>query len=156
MKKTTNLTLVVLAVGLGFAGWIWQQKVADTKDLWPLNIVSAHAQHQFSVELADTPEKRQSGLMFRKELTEDMGMLFVYEQPSVRTMWMKNTPLSLDMLFIDKEGTILKIVPHTVPYSETFIVGAPRTQYVLELRAGTTQRAGIRVGDQVKDLPPFD
>ena len=123
---------------------------------WSLTIETHGAEHHFRVELAVTETQQAQGLMHRKELDDDAGMLFVYPHASVRTMWMKNTPLALDMLFIGADGIIRKIARNTTPYSETIIIGPRHTQYVLELRAGTTRRLGIQAGDRVRNLPAPD
>ncbi len=123
---------------------------------WPLAIDSASGTHRFSVELAQTPEEQARGLMYRTHLPDDAGMLFVHAQPGVRTMWMKNTPLSLDMLFIDPDGIIRRIVRDTVPQSTATIVGPRNSLHVLELRAGVTRTLGIKAGDRVRNLPVPD
>jgi hypothetical protein len=105
-----------------------------------------------TVELADTPAKRERGLMFRTELAAAHGMLFVFERDMDHTFWMKNTPLSLDIIFIDQERRIVGIQTDTVPYSERQLrVGRP-SRYVLEVVAGFCARHGIKPGDRV-DLP---
>ena len=101
------------------------------------------------VELADTPEKQARGLMYRTEMNENAGMLFDFKIPRPVTMWMANTPLSLDMLFFAKNGEINEIVSGTVPFSRERIASAFKSRGVLELNAGTAQRLGIKVGDKL-------
>ncbi|WP_417415677.1 DUF192 domain-containing protein [Hoeflea sp.] len=104
----------------------------------------------FSVELALTPEDRASGLMNREDMPEDHGMLFKFEQARQVLMWMKNTPLPLDMIFIDSDGTIARIAKDTTPFSETIIPSVAPVRYVLELNGGTATKRGISVGNKVR------
>lgn len=143
--------LSLAAAGVILAYWI---PAEDSSNAWSLAIDSANGTHRFTVELALTPEEQTRGLMFREDLAEDAGMLFVYDRPDVRTMWMKNTPLSLDMLFLDPDGVIRRIVRDTIPGSSATIIGPRDILYVLELRAGITHKLGIKTGDQVRNLPP--
>ena len=104
----------------------------------------------FSVELALTPDDRSTGLMNRESMAADHGMLFRFEQTRQVLMWMKNTPLPLDMLFIDDGGTLVGIAKDTTPYSEDIIASPGSVRYVLELNAGTADAKGIAVGNKVR------
>lgn len=145
-----SVLLLSAATGAILTYWL---PAGDPPEAWPLAIDSATGTHHFAVELALTPEAQAQGLMFREDLPDGAGMLFVYDRPDVRTMWMKNTSLSLDMLFVDPGGVIRRIVRDTVPLSESTIIGPRNILYVLELRAGITRRLGIKAGDQVRNLP---
>lgn len=145
-----SVLLLSAATGTILAYWLPAENPSGT---WPLAIDSANGTHHFAVELALTPEERMQGLMFREDLADDAGMLFVFDRPDVQTMWMKNTPLSLDMLFIDPDGVIRRIVRDTVPLSLSTIAGPRNTLYVLELRAGVTRGLGIDTGDRIRNLP---
>lgn len=101
----------------------------------------------FTVELALSAADRASGLMNRKSMAADHGMLFKFEQSRQVLMWMKNTPLPLDMLFIDEAGAIIRIAKETTPFSEAIIPSGGPVRYVLELNAGTADRRGISAGD---------
>ena len=102
------------------------------------------------VETADTPAKRELGLQYRRELGEGQGMLFLFPAESVQTFWMKNTPISLDMIFIGGDRKIVGIVERAVPYSTvTRSVGAP-SRFVLEINGGLASTKGIQVGDSVR------
>jgi len=103
----------------------------------------------FSVELADTQEERAVGLMNRTEMARDHGMLFDFEQNRDVLMWMKNTILPLDMLFIRPDGVIEAIAADTVPFSEAIIASPGPIRYVLEINAGEAASQGILPGDQV-------
>ncbi len=105
--------------------------------------------HMFQVELARSREERRTGLMHRTELAEDAGMLFDFGQAQIITMWMKNTPLSLDMLFISESGRILRIAEDSEPFSLKQIPSVRPARAVLEVRAGTSKRLGIRAGDHI-------
>ena len=114
-----------------------------------LTIVSATGKHRFNVELAETPSQMERGLMFRRELAPDAGMLFDYKQPTVATMWMRNTLIPLDMLFVNAEGRIVNIHERAVPQSDAIIAAAAPVRVVIELNGGTAARLGIKAGDRV-------
>jgi uncharacterized membrane protein (UPF0127 family) len=114
-----------------------------------LTIVSATGPHRFNVEVAETPEQMAQGLMFRTSLAPDAGMLFVYPQPTMATMWMRNTVIPLDMLFVDAQGRIVNIQQRAVPQSDEIIAAAAPIRAVIELNGGTAARLGIEPGDQV-------
>jgi uncharacterized protein len=115
----------------------------------PLTIVTAAGPHRFTVELATSPEQMTQGLMFRQSLAPDAGMLFDYQTPSMATMWMKNTLIPLDMLFVDVKGHIVNIHERAVPGSLDVIAAAAPVRAVIELNGGTAARLGIRPGDRV-------
>jgi uncharacterized membrane protein (UPF0127 family) len=113
------------------------------------------ARHSFNVELALSPEQMAQGLMYRKQMAADAGMLFIYPAPTPTAFWMKNTYIPLDMLFIAADGHILNIAERTIPQTETPVPSAGPIKAVLELNGGTSQRLGIKPGDRVrqKSLP---
>ena len=121
----------------------------------PLTIVAAGGPHKFTVELATTPAQMEQGLMFRQSLAPDAGMLFDYQAPSMAMMWMKNTLIPLDMLFVDAAGRIVNIHERAVPGSLATISAAAPARAVIELNGGTAARLGIRPGDRVM-FPIFD
>lgn len=104
----------------------------------------------FAVEIADDDAERNRGLMFRDPLPDDRGMLFHFQEPEHASFWMRNTPSSLDIIFIGVDGRILNIADHTVPYSDAPIPAAGLTRGVLEIRAGRAAELGIRPGDRVR------
>ncbi len=151
MKKLTAiwlaLILTLLAVGPATA-----EVAYPTTELW---IETPDARHQFTVEIAETEEQVRRGLMFRTELAEDAGMLFDYDPPTHVSMWMKNTLIPLDMLFVDQFGVIGRIATWTTPLStETIPSGGP-VRAVIELKGGITEQLGIRAGHRVVH-PIFD
>lgn len=103
-----------------------------------------------TVEIADTNAKRERGLMYRTQIGEGEGMLFLFPKARVMTMWMANTPVSLDMLFIAKNGKIDEIAEAAVPFSRDVIYSSRKVSGVLELKAGAAERLGIKVGDTVE------
>lgn len=104
----------------------------------------------FQVEVADTPAKREMGLQYRRELAADRGMIFIFPVESEQSFWMKNTPIPLDMIFINRDRKIVGIVEQTVPFTlDPRSVGAP-SQYVLEIGGGLAKRNGIEAGDGVR------
>jgi len=114
-----------------------------------LTIVTAGGPRKFSVELATTPAQMEQGLMFRQSLAPDSGMLFDFQAPSMATMWMKNTLIPLDMLFVDAQGRIVNIHERAVPGSLDTIAAAAPVRAVIEVNGGTAARFGIRPGDKV-------
>jgi len=118
----------------------------------PRVVISTNAGKELSVrvEVADTPAKRAQGLMYRNDLPEEQGMLFLFPAATNQTFWMKNTPLSLDLMFIGSDLRIVGIVERATPFStDSLSVSAP-SQFVLEVRGGFCQRHGIKVGDAVR------
>lgn len=103
----------------------------------------------FKVELAASPEAQAKGLMFRTELGDNEGMLFPSAAPEPRSFWMKNTPLSLDIIFVGADGRISNIAANTVPYSLDSVTSSGFAIAVLELRAGRAAELGIVPGDKV-------
>jgi len=114
-----------------------------------LEIVTASGVHVFTVEVARTDEERAKGLMFRKELPEGRGMLFDFKPDQHVSMWMRNTYIPLDMLFINGDGTIRRIAENTVPLSEKTIPSGGPVRGVLEVIGGTAKKLGIKPGDKV-------
>jgi len=107
------------------------------------------AKLRFQVELARTPDEQAQGLMYRKSMAADAGMLFIYAQPREAGFWMKNTYLPLDLLFIESDGRVERIHANAEPLSTAPIEGPVKTKAVLEINGGTAARLGIRPGDRV-------
>jgi uncharacterized protein len=115
----------------------------------PLEIATKSGVQVFSVEMATTEEEKQTGLMHRKELPDGKGMLFDFSPEQQISMWMKNTYISLDMIFIRADGRILRIAENTEPLSTRIISSGGLAKGVLEVIAGTAQKYGIQPGDRV-------
>lgn len=125
-----------------------QQSMAFDSE--PLSIVSPKGvTSKFSVELALTPPQLEFGLMYRDKMPADHGMLFDFGTSRPVMMWMKNTKLSLDMLFLDQKGVVTHIQENAVPYSEAIISSDGPVAYVIELNGGIVRKLGLAVGDKV-------
>lgn len=155
MLSKRLLIVAGLAMGLALSACANSSKPVDEagRPLEDLKIVTASGEHDFLVEIADTDEARQRGLMYRPPLADDRGMLFQFRQASEQAFWMRNTPSSLDILYIDPTGRIVSIAPHTTPYSETPIPSNGAANGVLELRAGRAGEIGAKAGDKI--IHPF-
>ena len=118
-------------------------------DMHPLEIITRSGVQVFSVELAKTDEERERGLMFRTSLPDGQGMLFDFSPEQNVAMWMKNTLIPLDMIFIRADGRILRIAENTKIKSEDIIPSGGPVRAVVEVIAGTAKRYGIQPGDKV-------
>ena len=118
-------------------------------DRTTVEIASKTGVHVFTVEIADTEQSRERGLMFRKELPPGRGMLFDFHRERQVGFWMKNTLISLDMIFIDGRGRIVSIEQDAKPMSEDVIMSGGQVRAVLEVDGGTARRLGIAPGDRV-------
>ncbi|AMX98816.1 DUF192 domain-containing protein [Mesorhizobium ciceri] len=118
-------------------------------DPQPLVVVTKGGGRSFSVEIADTSAERDAGLMFRDEMADDHGMLFVFEEPRDVSFWMKNTPVPLDLIFVGQDGRI-RAIKQGKPQSEAMISPSEPARFVLELKAGTAARSGIADGDLLR------
>jgi uncharacterized membrane protein (UPF0127 family) len=115
-----------------------------------LTLVSADGtERAFDIELALTPQQQSQGLMYRQSLAPDAGMLFIYRPTRLVTMWMKNTVIPLDMLFIAEDGEVVKVVERAVPFSLATISSGEPVRAVLEINGGTVKRLEIRPGDRI-------
>jgi hypothetical protein len=139
-----GLVLLVL-VGLGVPG-----ATAQPFDRSRLTVESAAGAFEFEVELALTPAQRQRGLMYREQLAANAGMLFDFGRIGPVSMWMRNTYIPLDMLFLRANGEIVTIARNTEPRSDAIISADEPVRAVLELPGGTSDRLGLRPGDRVR------
>jgi uncharacterized protein len=138
---TTVVAVVVL--------WAFTGVDAGAASVQPLEIVTKSGVQVFSVEMATTEEEKTTGLMYRKELPDGKGMLFDFTPEQQVSMWMKNTYISLDMIFIRADGRILRIAENTEPQSTKIIPSGGLAKGVLEVIAGTAKKYGIEPGDRV-------
>jgi len=104
----------------------------------------------FAVEIADTPDERARGLMFRTDLAQDAGMLFLFDGAQERAFWMENTPLSLDMLFIGDDGRICGMVERAAPFTRDPRRSGCAARAVLEINGGLAQALGLTVGARLR------
>jgi uncharacterized membrane protein (UPF0127 family) len=152
-----TLAIAVLVVGLpatiavGAASSTDQDTAAQHLRTAPLDVVTARGIFHFTVEIADTDRTRERGLMFRKSLAPDRGMLFDFRTPRMVAFWMKNTLIPLDMLFIGPDGRIVSIARNAAPMSETPIPSGGETLGVLELDGGRAAEIGAAPGDLVRN-----
>ena len=147
MARGMALALVVLAAWAGTAD-AQDGLVSFERDSLILQTAEG-TQQTFDIELALNSQQQAQGLMYRRSLAADAGMLFVYQPARPVSMWMKNTLIPLDMLFIAEDGLVVKIVERTVPLSLRSISSDRAVRGVLELNGGTADRLGIRPGDRV-------
>ncbi|MCC7266639.1 MAG: DUF192 domain-containing protein, partial [Caulobacteraceae bacterium] len=117
--------------------------------LQPLEIVTAKGRHAFQVEFVDNDETRARGLMFRKSLAPDRGMLFDFKTERPVAFWMKNTLIPLDMIFVRADGRILSIARNTTPLSEAPVPAGGPVRAVLEIPGGRAAQLGVLPGDRV-------
>ncbi len=143
------LALFFIAYGLAY----YTKKYVDFGAQTPLTIRSKGGDFKFMVEIADTRKKRAGGLMYRKNIPDNAGMLFVYNKSKHRTMWMKNTYISLDILFVDDMGRIVNISHNANPMSKTPVKSHHSVNAVLEIKGGKAASLGIEVGDII--IHPF-
>lgn len=149
---------VVLLVATPVPGWGRDDPAphasAEPSGLERLTIGTRDGAVDLAVEVAETPEQQARGLMYRQSLAPGAGMLFDFGPSRVVTMWMKNTYIPLDMLFIDERGIVARIVRNTEPLSSAVISSGVPVRAVLEINAGAAERLGLRPGDRV-DHPIF-
>jgi uncharacterized membrane protein (UPF0127 family) len=154
MTRVALALLTLLACALPAASA--EQQVPEQLRGFPeatVTITRTDGRDTFRVWVADTPRRQQQGLMFVREMAADRGMLFPQAQPRDMSMWMKNTYLSLDMVFIGPDGRIIGIATETKPLSLETISAPGPVSAVLEMNAGESKRRGIAVGDRV-DVGP--
>lgn len=121
-----------------------------TGGLERLQIVTATAAHEFQVEIAADDATRERGLMNRRYMAADHGMLFEFDREAPVSFWMKNTYIPLDMIFISRAGVVTNIVANAEPLSERVIPSGPPCAAVLELNGGAAAAIGLKVGDKVR------
>lgn len=123
---------------------------SESYETTTVTLQTSSASLAITAEVADTGAKRSQGLMNRTSLAEDAGMLFVFDEASERSFWMKDTYVSLDIIFIGSDKAILYIEENATPLSETPIAPEVQTQFVLEVNAGYAAEHGLNVGDEVR------
>jgi hypothetical protein len=153
-----NRRILLALLSAGAVGWFVHRKVTHSGEKAPqpelpkqqiVIVTKDGKRHTFNVEFAGTLDQQMTGLMFRKSVPADGGMLFDWRTPQQSNMWMKNTLVPLDMVFIAADGTIDSIAENTVPQSLRNIASHGPVLATLELAGGTTARLGITVGDKV-------
>lgn len=143
-RRVARFVVVLVLVLSSFA-------VANAQQFDTLKIVTAQGRnHTFHIEVAKSDRERMQGLMYRQSMPADQGMIFDYKTPQHVSMWMKNTYIPLDMLFIRADGVIARIATNTEPLSTRTISSGEPVLAVLELNGGATARLGIHAGDRVE------
>lgn len=151
MTRARRLLFAVWLIGAASSAW------ADAGAVSPLAFDTARLAVEgngrrvaYTVELARTDAERQQGLMGRRTLAADAGMLFDFGVAQPVAMWMRNTFVPLDMLFADDAGGVVEVIENTTPLSEALLMPRVPVRYVLELRAGQVARHGFAVGDRLR------
>ena len=147
LLSALSLTLFVLVASLMPAT---AQSGSASSTLEPLQIMTASGRHDFSVEVMRTDEERARGLMYRRFMAANRGMLFDFKTEQPIIMWMKNTYLPLDMIFIARNGSVTHVVADTEPLSERIISSNGPAFAVLEVNAGIAAKIGLKPGDRVQ------
>ena len=152
------LVLAVILAGVALVGaprGTRAETPVDTKAETPGAVLSSltvltddGAAHPFRVEIVATPEARARGLMFRKRMAEDEGMIFVYPRPAPASFWMRNTLIPLDIIFADAKGRVLNVT-RAYPLDETPVPSDGAAQFVLEINGGLAEKLGIEAGDRI-------
>jgi len=150
-QKLISLLSIFLIIALGvfhFSDFIQDDPLGDN------GAEVIFEDHRFQVEVADTPEERAEGLMFRESLNEDEGMLFVYEEEGNRSFWMKNTYIPLDIIFLDSNLKVINIEkanpePNTSDENLKRYRSEKPTQYVLEINQNRSKEIGLEHGDRI-------
>lgn len=145
------LSLGIILSGLFVSGKTVHENI-EAKSLKADQLMIAtgdNKKHVFNIELAITPDEHQKGLMHREKIDEDYGMLFIYNRVQETAMWMKNTKIPLDMIFIDNDGKILRISENAKPYDERAVSSHFPVRATLEIKGGQVAARGIKLGDTV-------
>lgn len=148
--KYIIIVLFIASLLLGYK--IYQQKNPNLEfEKTMIKIIKSDGNEiELNVKIADTPNKRQNGLMFIKEMPENDGMLFIFDTEEMRRMWMKNTLIPLDMLFVGSNKEILNIKENALPESLDIIYSIAPSKYVIELNGGFAKKYGIEIGDKIE------
>ena len=149
MRARVSVSAIWISIALAGALAIFAVSGSRAASIQPLEIVTKSGVQVFSIEMATTEEEKTTGLMYRRELADGKGMLFDFTPEQEVSMWMKNTYISLDMIFIRADGRILRIAENTEPMSTKIISSRGLAKGVLEVIAGTAQKYGIAPGDRI-------
>ncbi|MBM3503549.1 MAG: DUF192 domain-containing protein [Alphaproteobacteria bacterium] len=151
MRRTLLYFILILLLA-GLASTLPPAKGAEGQRLpvGPLVVENERGRHQFRVELAANEDQRSRGLMFRREMAADAGMLFDFHVAQLVAFWMKDTFIPLDMIFIKENGRVAGVAKRTVPHSTATVPSPEPVRAVLEVNAGVSDRLGIKAGDLVR------
>ncbi|WP_095090730.1 DUF192 domain-containing protein [Mesorhizobium sophorae] len=154
---TAGVLCAIVAVVVAAGAYFYSDRptAADSRamilpvDPAPLVVVTKGGDRSFSIEVANTAAEREAGLMYRQDMADDHGMLFVFDIQQQVGFWMQNTPMPLDLIFVGQDGKI-RAIKHGEPQSEAIISPGVPVRFVLELKAGTAARKGIEYGDLLR------
>ena len=132
----------------------YEPKFTKNGELWFISASTNDTIKKMDVEYANTPSKIEYGMMYRKSMTENMSMLFFMEDMRPRSFWMKNTYVSLDIIFIDDEMKIVSIQKNAEPLNTRSLPSEGPAMYVLEVKGGLSDKLGLKTGDRIsfKDI----
>lgn len=152
-----KIVIILLIIGAGYIGYqkFFRKPTIKAENLAEVIIYGDYGKDKkvtFLMEIADDPFERQKGLMYRESLAKDKGMLFVFKRSGRYPMTMKNTYIPLDMIYIDSSHRIVEIVKNAEPETDGPYGGNKRASYVMEVKAGSIEKYGIKVGNVVKGL----
>ena len=150
MKALLTLVLGLSLIAAPAFAQTSKNDVVDFGDPKPLAIVTEETTHEFLVEEAKTLDQQARGMMFRESMDPDTGMIFEFVEPKIATIWMKNTSIPLDILFVRSNGKILKIEHSHQPYTLRSASSEAVIAAVVELKGGEAKRRGIRPGDKIE------
>lgn len=151
MKQWLGLFVFIAGLMCGAVSASAQDKAMSVPvDAQPLRVITASGEKRFELEIADTDQKRSRGLMYRTDFPVKRAMIFVFDKVQPVMMWMANTPLPLDMLFVRSNGTIARVAHKTTPFSEDVISSGEPVNFVIEINAGVAAMLGIKAGDKVQ------
>jgi uncharacterized membrane protein (UPF0127 family) len=149
-RLATVMRRMVLALGSILLVACLGSGQASAQNLERLTLVTASGRHDFQVEVMRTPDERARGLMFRRFMPADRGMLFDFQRVEPVAMWMQNTYISLDMIFIRTDGSVARIAERTEPLSTRTVPSGEPVLSVLELNGGIAEKIGLKPGDKVE------
>jgi hypothetical protein len=149
MRGRTRRRVIALAVGVAAIMGVGAATLFSAGAAGG-TLVTKSGEHRVEIEVADTPNEREYGLMNRSSMPADSGMLFDFEADRPVTMWMKNTYIPLDMVFVDAGGRVTHIAPNAQPLSLDLIESGGPVRYVLELNGGAAARYGLKAGDRLE------
>lgn len=152
-----NIIFAVVVIGVIVAAYFLFLRKSSNEPKWVkegevtfLNKDEKKLISKIEVEVANNPTERMQGLMYRSQMDEDKGMLFIFDNLEMQSFWMKNTIMPLDIMFIDSKGVINTIHKHTTPYSEKSLPSKQKSQFVVEVNGGYSDRHGIKEGDLIE------
>lgn len=150
MKTKWIAAAVIVVLALIGAAYYLSTHANGNGEISRVDLIGMNGTTTIDVEIADTPQEQQHGLMSRTSLGESSGMLFIFSGDMPRSFWMQNTPLPLDMIFVDSGLTIVDINHNATPYSESIFTSAKPCKYVVEVNGGFCEAHGIAIGDKIK------